>query len=204
MIDERNPLTFHLVPAAFLIGNKLEDDVGGRPIGAQQREVPLEHRAVARFGPPVAHGDERNLVGRCPLREREGHAGRERQDVGRAGRALVLEALVALHAAVGGIAELALLPHQLDTVDAAVALVDEGVVVSKDELLVLRQRRRSRRHATQDSRDRDPCMLSSHCLASHRHSSTLTHRTWPMRAGHSGGSTRLWASIRTPTANLQH
>src|SRR5262245_26078314 len=107
----------------------LQDDVGGRPIGAEQREVPLEHRAVARLRPSVAHGDERNLVERRLLRKRERDAGREREYIGGAGGALALQPLVALHAAVGGVAGIAFLEYDLDAVDAAIAFVDERVIV---------------------------------------------------------------------------
>src|SRR6516162_6565642 len=191
VIDEGDLLALELVEPAFLLGDVLQDDVGGRPIGAEQREVPLEHRAVARLRAAVAHGDDRDLVDRRLLRERKGDAGRERDHIGGAGRTLALEALVAFHAAVGGIAGVAFLEHDLDAVDAAVALIDELVVVSEavgernavrgvgtgpvhqvgDELLVLRQRRRGRRQGARERRERDPDVYSSHRLAIHRHSS---------------------------------
>ena len=208
VIDQRDLLALELVEPAFLLGDVLQDDVGGRPIGAEQREVPLEHRAVARLRASVAHGDDRNLVDRRLLRERERDAGRERDDVGGAGRTLALEAFVALHAAVGGIAGIAFLEYDLDAVDAAIAFVDEPVVVGDaigernavrgvgagsvhqvgDELLVLRQRRRGHRHGT---RERDPQTYSTHRLASHRHSSIDAPDPPVMAAGHCRGSTPL-------------
>ena len=164
MIDERDLLALELVEAAFLLGDVLQDDVGRGPVGAEQREVPREHAAVARLGAAVAHGDDRDLVDRRLLGEREGDAGRQRNDVGGAGRPLALEALVALDAAVGGVAGVAFLVRDLDAVDAAVARVDQLVVVGdavgerdavrrigagavdemRNELLVLRQRRARR------------------------------------------------------------
>ena len=107
---------------------------------------------------------QRDLVARHLLGEREGDAGRERREVAGARRALALEALVAFDALVGGVAGLAFLEDDLDAVDAAVALVEERPVVGdavgernavrrigtgaidqrRQELLVLRQRRRRR------------------------------------------------------------
>src|SRR5262245_6752591 len=138
-----------------------KDDVGGGPIGPKQREVPLEHRAVTRLRAAIAHRDDRDLVDRRLFREREGDAGRQREHIGGAGRTLAFEALVALDAAVSGIAGVAFLIGDLDAVDAAIALVDQVVVVGDtvgernavrrigagpvyqagDELLVLRQGR---------------------------------------------------------------
>src|SRR5262249_59706207 len=129
VIDERDLLALELVEPAFLLCDVLQENVGGRPIGAEQREVPLEYRAVARLRAAVAHGNERNLVVRRLFRERKGDAGREREYIGRAGWAFALQPLVALHAAVGGITGIAFLKRDLDAVDAAVALVDEVVIV---------------------------------------------------------------------------
>jgi hypothetical protein len=69
------------------------------------------------------------FVDRRFLRESEGDAGREWDDVGGARGAFALQALVVLHPAISGIASVAFLEHDLDAVDAAVALIDEGVVV---------------------------------------------------------------------------
>src|SRR4030095_2989097 len=86
---------------------------------------------------------------------------RERVHDGGAGGALLLRALVALDAAVVAVFGLALLPGELDAVDAAVALVEHGEIIDHaaaepraagrvrpdpvegggDELLVLRGRR---------------------------------------------------------------
>src|SRR5262249_48770373 len=119
VIDQRDLLALELVEPALLLGDVLQENVGGRPIGAEQREVPLEYRAVARLRAAVAHGDERNLVERRLLRQRERDTGREREFIGGAGWAFALQPLVALHAAVGGIASVAFLKRDLDAVDAA-------------------------------------------------------------------------------------
>src|SRR5262249_29031124 len=116
MVDEGNPPSLHLVPAAFLIGDKLENDVGRRPVGAEQREIPLEHRAVARFGAAVAQRDKWNPVDRRLLGKREGQAGRKREHVGCARWSLAFQPLIALDTTVGGVAELAFLPNELDAI----------------------------------------------------------------------------------------
>ena len=51
--------------------------VGAHPVGAQQREVPGEHRAVLGFATAVAGRDQRDLVNRGLLGEREGDAGEQ-------------------------------------------------------------------------------------------------------------------------------
>src|SRR5262249_34586438 len=185
VIDEGDLLALELVESAFLLGDVLQDDVGRRPVGAEQREVPLEHRAVARFGASIPHCHQRDLVNWRLFGERKGHAGRERVHVSGSGRTLPLQTLVALHSAVGGVAELALLPYDLDAVDAASALVDQRVVVGdavgnghavgrvgpsavdqgRNELFVLRKRRRSGRR-TAERRERDPDVSSNHRLFS--------------------------------------
>src|SRR2546430_17567375 len=78
MVDERDLLALELVPAAFLLGDVLEDDVGGSPVGPEQGEIPLVDRAVARVRPAVTHRDDRNLVDRRLLGEGIGDAGPER------------------------------------------------------------------------------------------------------------------------------
>src|SRR5262249_62037397 len=105
-------------------------------------------------------------------------------------------------------AGVAFLEHDLDGIDAAIAFVDELVVVGDaigernavrgvgagsvhqvgDELLVLRQRRRGHRHRT---RERDPHAYSTHRLASHRHSSIDAPDPPVVAAGYCRGSTPL-------------
>ena len=125
-----------------------------------------------------------NLVGLRLLRQREGDARRQRIEERGAGRALALQALVALHALVGGVAGLALLDEQLDAVDAAVALVDQVVVVghavgvghavhgvgagtvgqNRHELLVLRRSRRGKRRARKDGSCQYQCVANHFVL----------------------------------------
>jgi hypothetical protein len=183
VIEQRDLLALELVEAAHLLGDVLDGDVGCRPVGAEQREVPFEHRAVAAVGAAVAHGDQRDLVARRLLGQREGDTGAERAEIGRPGRTLALEALVALHAAVGGVAGLALLEEDFYAVDAAVARVQQGDVVggavgerhavggigagaideARDELLVLRHGgRRGDDAGRHDRRAEQRCLTKSH------------------------------------------
>src|SRR5574337_871964 len=126
VVDERDLLALELVEAAFLLGDVLDQDVGGGPVAAEDGGVPLEDAAVLARRQAVADGEQRHLVGRRLVGEREGDAGRLRieQRVG-----LALQALVALDALVGGVAGLALLVGDLHAVDAAVAGDDHLQVV---------------------------------------------------------------------------
>ena len=103
---------------------------------------------------------------------RVGDAGREGVEHRGAGRALVLQALVALDAALDLVLGLALLPGQLDAVDAAVARVEhvevvdeaaeeagaaggvgpDAVALQREELLVLARARAGRRRAPRTQR----------------------------------------------------
>jgi hypothetical protein len=97
---------------------------------------------------------------------------------------LALQPLVALHAAVGGITGIAFLKRDLDAVNAAVALVDEVVIVGDairdwdtvgrigagpihqlgDELLVLRKGWRGECRDANKGRKRYPDTFSIHRL----------------------------------------
>ena len=167
VIDQRNLLAFQLVEAADLLGDVLDRDIGRGPVRAEQREVVREHGSVLGIGAAVPHRDDRDLVSRSLFGEGECNAGRQRIEEGRAGRALAFKPLVTLNALVGGVAGLAFLDQKLDAVDAAVALVDQVVIVGhavcerhaihgvrarpigqyRDELLVLRCSRSGKRHA---------------------------------------------------------
>src|SRR6185369_8480622 len=94
-------------------------------------EVPAKHGAILRVGAAVADGQQWDLVDDRLLGDGGGNARREGMEEGRARRTLILQALVAFHATVGGVAELAFLDEQLDAVNTAVAFVDERVVVGK-------------------------------------------------------------------------
>jgi hypothetical protein len=49
----------------------LDQDVGRVPIRAAEREVPAEDAAIDRIGAAVACGDERDVVGKRLVGERE-------------------------------------------------------------------------------------------------------------------------------------
>ncbi len=154
-------LALQLVPAAKQIGEILDLDVAGVPVGAEDREGPADDVAVGALGATIAAGQERDLVGLSLVHQRIGDPGRQWHEQARAGRAFALEALVAFDAAVRGVAGFALLGGDLDPIDAAVARVQQVQVIGKtvgerdpvrrvgagaidergDELLVLRQSR---------------------------------------------------------------
>ncbi|MDT4854501.1 hypothetical protein FQZ97_888060 [compost metagenome] len=103
VIDQCNLLALELVVAAFLLGDVLDQHVGRHPVGAGDREVPLEHAAVGRLAAAIAGGDQGDLVVGGFFGQREGDAGGQRLEH-RGAAVLAFQALVALHAAVGGVA----------------------------------------------------------------------------------------------------
>ncbi len=126
VVDQRDLLA--LEAALFLLGDVLQHHVGGGPVGAQQREIPLEHRAVGRLRETVARGLDGDLVHEGLVGHREGDAGGLRVEAGGAA-ALALEALVAFHALGRVVGGLAFLERELDAVHAAVARVHQLEVV---------------------------------------------------------------------------
>ena len=167
VIEQRDLLAFQLVEAPDLLGDVLNRDIGRRPVRAEQREIVREHGSILGIGAAIAHRDNRDLVSRGLFSEGECNASRQRIDEGPAGRVLAFETLVTLNALVGGIAGLAFLDQKLDAVDAAVALIDQVVIVGhavcvrhaihgvrarpvgqyRDELFVLRCSRSGKRCA---------------------------------------------------------
>ena len=129
VIDERNLLTLELVHAAFLLADVLDQDVGSGPVRAAEREIPAEDRAIHRVGPAVTCSDDRDLVDKRFVGDRERDAGRQRVECSRAGRPLAFEPLVTLDAAGGVIGVVALFERDLDPVDTAVARVHQFQVV---------------------------------------------------------------------------
>src|SRR5262249_39371181 len=129
VIDEDELLTLPLVHAAHLLAHVLHHHRGLRPVGGDEREHVGEYASVGGRRAAVAHRDDRDAVRGGLLDQRVGDAGRERVDDRRAGRRVLLAALVALHAAGVVVFGLALLPGELDAVHAAVALVQHLHVV---------------------------------------------------------------------------
>src|SRR5208283_1048960 len=128
VIEVDDLLALKLVHPAFLHADEL--DLGGilRPVIGDQRKNVRKHASVRGIGAAIAYGDERNLVGGRLLDQRIGNACGQRHHQ-RGARALFLQALVTFDAAGVVVLGLALLPRQLDAVDAAVAQVDEVEVV---------------------------------------------------------------------------
>ncbi len=127
VVDQRDLLALELVVAAFLLGDVLDQHVGRHPVGAGDREVPLEHAAIGRLAAAIAGGDQRDLVARGLFGQREGDAGGQRLEH-RGATVLALQALVAFHAAVGGVAGFALFKRDLHPVDTTAGVGELEVV----------------------------------------------------------------------------
>ena len=110
VIDQGDLLALQVVHAAFLLADVFDQRGGLAPVGHRRVEDVGEHPAVGGVGPPVAHREDRDLVGRGALDQGVGDAGAVGVDHRGAGRAVVLEPLVALDAAVVVVGGLALLP----------------------------------------------------------------------------------------------
>ena len=122
-----NFLALELVQAAGLLAQMLDQDVSGRPVAAQEGEVPLEGVAVLRNRQAVALRHQRNFVDGGFFGQREGDAGGQRIDHSHARAGF--QALVALHATVGGVGGFALFVRQLHAVDTAIACIHQLEVV---------------------------------------------------------------------------
>src|SRR5947209_3528313 len=114
--------------ASFLRPDVTDDGRRLAPVVRREVEHPRKPPAVGRGAHAVAHREHDDLV--------HGRLGdqriRDRRAVGiHEHRALALEPLVALDALLVVVLGLALLPYDLDAVDAAVALVQELEVVDE-------------------------------------------------------------------------
>ncbi|MNZ94751.1 hypothetical protein D3C78_1138650 [compost metagenome] len=128
VVDQGDLLALELVHAAFFLGDVLDHHVGGGPVRAQQREVPLEHAAVHRLRQAVAHRFDGHLVDHGLVADRERDAGGLGVEA-RSPGALALQAFIAFHAAIGGVGRFTFFVRDLDAVDAAIALIDQLQVV---------------------------------------------------------------------------
>ena len=127
VINQGDFFALEFVKATFFGRQVLDQNVSRAPVGAGQREVPLEHLAVGRFTAAIARGDQGNLVARGFFGQRKRDASGQRLEHG--GTAIfAFEALVALDATVGGIAGFALFKRHLHAVDAT-AGIDQLEVV---------------------------------------------------------------------------
>ena len=125
VVDQGDLFALELVGTTLDLDDVLHDHVGSHPVGTGQREVPLEHATVLAFRTAIACCHQRNFVVGGFFGQRKRDAGGQRLEHG---GSLALQALVALHAPVGGVAGFAFFIADLHTVDTA-ALVDELEVV---------------------------------------------------------------------------
>ena len=129
MIQQRDLLALQLSRSALLLGDVLHENIGGIPVGAEQREIPLEDTAVHRFRTAVTGGQQRNLVERRLFGEGEGDARRQWRESSRPCGALSFQALIAFNPAVRRVPGLALLGSDFYPVDATVPFVHQGQVI---------------------------------------------------------------------------
>ena len=127
VVDQRDLLALELVQTTFFCSDGLHQRVRRQPIGASQREVPLEHGAILALAAAVAGGDQRNLVARGLFGQGKGDAGGQGLEHGGA-TVFILQALVALDAAGGVVAGLALFVQDLDAIDATLGINQLQVV----------------------------------------------------------------------------
>ena len=127
VVHKRYFFALEFVPATFFFGNGLHDGVGGHPVGARDREVPLEDRAIGAFAAAIAHRQHGNFVARGFFGD--GKSSACGQCLDKAG-VLAFQAFIAFHAAGGVIAGLAFFIGDLDVVDTAFA-VDQLQIVDK-------------------------------------------------------------------------
>ena len=124
--DVDDLLALELLQPTLLLAHVADDGRGLAPVRGGEAEDPGEPSPVRGRRHAVAHGEDHDLV--------DGGLGDELVGDARAVRihehgALALQALVAFDALLGVVLRLALLPDDLDAVDAAVTLVEEGEVV---------------------------------------------------------------------------
>src|SRR5574344_57176 len=104
-----------LEAAFFLLQDVLNHRVGGRPVGAQQREIPLKHATIGRLRQTIAGGHDGGLVVGCLVADGKG----DTRGLGvKAARSActALQALVAFHALAGVVGGFALFKRQLDAI----------------------------------------------------------------------------------------
>ena len=126
VIDVGDLLALELVETTLLLADVAND--GGRlaPVGRRKAENPGEPAPIGGGGHAVAHGEDDDFVHRSLGDQLVRDARAVRVDQHGVPR---LQPLVALDALLGVVLGLALLPDELDAVDAAVPLVDEREVI---------------------------------------------------------------------------
>ena len=129
VVEHHDLLALQVVDPALARGQIVDDARGLAVRVEQQREDIGEDAAVGGIGAAVVDRDQRHLVGGDPVDHRVGDADAERVPGGDIGPGL--QTLVAFDAALDLVLGLALVPDQLDAVDAAVTRVDQVHVVDE-------------------------------------------------------------------------
>ena len=127
VVYQRNFLALHITT---LFGcDVLHQNIRTRPIGAHQRKIPFEDAAIAGLGAAVAAGDQSIFVVGRLLSQGKRNAGRQRLE--NRARCLTFEALIALHATVGGVGGIAFFKSDLHAIDTPIARINEFEVIDK-------------------------------------------------------------------------
>ena len=129
MIEHRDVPAAQLAEAAFPFADIADHRCRLVPVGAYQREHVGKYPAVGRIGAPIPDGYDGNLLDAPALRKRVANARGQRFDQGRAGRPVVVCALVALDTRRVVVPGFTFFPGEFHAVDAAVARVEHLQVV---------------------------------------------------------------------------
>ena len=127
VVHQRNFFALELVQSTFLFTDVLNQDIGAGPVASHQRKIPFESLAVLCNRQAIADREQRYFVGHHFFGQRKSDAcglGIKQRHPRPA-----LQAFIAFHPTVGGVARLALFIGQFHAVDAAVAGVDHLQVV---------------------------------------------------------------------------
>jgi len=127
VVNQCQLLAFELVKSTFFFGNGLHQHVSSQPVRARQWEVPFEDRAVLAFTAAIAGSDQGDFVQGGFFSQCKRDAGGQRLKH-RGTAVFALQAFVALHTTVGGVAGFTFFINDLDAVDAATRVGELEVI----------------------------------------------------------------------------
>ena len=127
VVNQGDFFTLEFLPATFFFGNGLQDGVSRHPIGASDREIPLEYCTIRAFTAAVTNGQHRDFVARRFFSD--GKCRACRQGLHKAG-VLAFEAFITFDAACGVIAGFAFFIRNFHAIDTAFG-IDQFEVIHK-------------------------------------------------------------------------
>ena len=119
---------FALQAPVFFFTDVLKHHIGGCPVSAQQRKVPLKHRAIDGLRQTIAHRFNRHFVVESLVSHREGNARRLRVKT-RSARTAVFKAFIAFNTFGGVISGFAFFKLQFHAIDAAITGINQFEVI---------------------------------------------------------------------------